>query len=56
MDVVGFLGIALYLFVVAVGALLLWWLIRTSVRRALRDHQLWLESRPSGAIESPGDK
>ena len=56
MDVVGTLGIVLYLFVVAVGALLLWWLIRTAVRRALRDHQLWLESRPSDPIEPAATK
>jgi hypothetical protein len=45
MNVAGLVGIVIYLALVAVIALALWWVIRTAVRRALRDHQLWLESR-----------
>ena len=45
MNLLGFVGIVLYLLVIAVVGLALWWIIRTAVRRALRDHQFWLESR-----------
>ena len=46
MEAMGIIsGVVVYVFVVAILALLLWWLIRSAVRRALRDHQLWLDSR-----------
>ncbi len=52
----GFLGIGLivlfYAVIVAVILLLLWVVIRSAVRRALRDHQEWLERRAA----PPGDR
>ena len=57
MDALGLISvIAIYVLPAAFIAVLLWWVIRTAVRRALRDHQLWLESRPSGPVEPSGDK
>jgi hypothetical protein len=57
MDALGITAIVLiYVLPAAFGFLLLWWVIRTAVRRALRDHQLWLESRPSGPTEPPAVK
>ena len=39
------IGIIVYLVVVAIGLLILWAIIRSAVKRALRDHQEWLEAR-----------
>ena len=39
------IGIFVYLVIVAIGLLILWAIIRSAVRRALRDHQNWLEAR-----------
>ncbi|HMH59310.1 MAG TPA: hypothetical protein VK537_09030 [Galbitalea sp.] len=57
MDAVSITAVVLlYILPIAFGFLILWWLIRSAVRRALRDHELWLESRPSAPIDHPGTK
>jgi hypothetical protein len=57
MNAAGITAVALlYILPIAFGLLILWWLIRSAVRRALRDHELWLESRPSAPIEHPDTK
>ena len=47
-DLFAVLGIVLYLGVVALGFFALYWVVRAGVRRALRDHQLWLDTRGNG--------
>jgi len=37
--------VLIYLVLAVIGAWILWSVIRSAVRRALRDHQEWLESR-----------
>ncbi|HEY1529828.1 MAG TPA: hypothetical protein VGF80_03365 [Galbitalea sp.] len=54
-GILGFVGIIVYLAVIAAIGVALWWIIRTAVRRALRDHQLWLESRTRDD-DAPGAK
>ena len=39
------IGIIVYLVIVAIGLLIFWAIIRSAVKRALRDHQEWLEAR-----------
>ena len=39
------IGIIVYLVIFAIGLLILWAIIRSAVKRALRDHQEWLEQR-----------
>jgi hypothetical protein len=39
------IGILVYLVVIAVSLLIFWAIIRSAVKRALRDHQEWLEAR-----------
>ncbi|HEX4402183.1 MAG TPA: hypothetical protein VHZ98_12745 [Galbitalea sp.] len=57
MDTLGIVAIfAIYILPIAFGFVILWWIIRTAVRRALRDHQLWLESRSSGPDEQSTGK
>jgi len=45
----GFIGIIvvilIYLVVIAISLLIFWAIIRSAVKRALRDHQEWLEAR-----------
>jgi hypothetical protein len=38
-------AVAVYIVIVLVGLLIAWAVIRSAVRRALRDHQEWLEQR-----------
>jgi hypothetical protein len=57
METLGIVAIfAIYILPIAFGFVILWWIIRTAVRRALRDHQLWLESRSSGPDEQSTGK
>ncbi len=37
--------ILIYIVLLVIGVWILWSIIRSAVRRALRDHQVWLESR-----------
>lgn len=39
------LSILVYTVVIVIGLWIAWAVIRSAVRRALRDHQEWLESR-----------
>jgi hypothetical protein len=57
MSAVSIVAVVLvYALPIAFGLLILWWVIRSAVRRALRDHELWLESQPSAPIEPPATK
>lgn len=38
-------AIVLYIIIIVVSLLIFWAIVRSAVRRALRDHQGWLESR-----------
>lgn len=38
-------AIIIYLLGLIIGLLILWYIIKTAVRGALRDHQEWLEQR-----------
>jgi len=40
-----FLPVLIYLVVAVIALWILWAIIRSAVRRALRDHQEWLEAR-----------
>lgn len=40
-----FLPVLIYLVVVVLALWILWAIIRSAVRKALRDHQEWLEAR-----------
>ena len=42
---IGIIPILIYLVVIAIGLLISWAIIRSAVKRALRDHQEWLEAR-----------
>jgi hypothetical protein len=44
------LGLLVCLGLIALGFLALYGVVRVAVRRALRDHQLWLESRGNGSV------
>jgi hypothetical protein len=54
MDITAIIFVILYAGGVVLGVWIVWSLIRSAVRRALRDHQLWLESRPTGAVATDG--
>lgn len=46
MGVIGLIvGVLVYIIIVGISLLIFWAIIRSAVRRALRDHQQWLESR-----------
>jgi hypothetical protein len=45
MDVLAIIWIVVYAALVVFAVWILWSLVRSAVRRALRDHQYWLESR-----------
>jgi len=42
---ISLLSILLYVVSTVIGLWILWAIIRSAVRRALRDHQEWLEGR-----------
>ncbi|MBH0109904.1 hypothetical protein I6E81_06975 [Salinibacterium sp. NG22] len=43
-------AIALILLAIVVGAMLVYWLIRLAVGRAMRDHHKWLELRAEKTV------
>jgi hypothetical protein len=47
MNLFGIVWVLVYAGLVVLTVWILWSLVRSAVRRALRDHQLWLESRTS---------